>query len=657
MKTRFFFLFIGIIALLLMSCSSKTSEIILAEFGNQEITLPEFEKAYAKNAGSYENAAADSMKNLEKFLDLYVNFRMKLRDAFVRDYQNDPDIKNELDTYKKQVGASYIVEREIVEPGLKKLYSQQGEELRVSHIMFRMQNEDAKVKELAQSVLDSILAGGDFTEYAAKYSEDNFSKNNGGDIFWIVAGQTIKEFEDAAYTTNVGNIYPKLVKTRFGYHIIKVTDRQPRRYEIRASHILISNDPADTTQKGSALERITEIKQRIENGEDFATLAKEYSADKNSGANGGDLGYFRRRKMVVPFDTTAFKLKVGQVSDPVKTRFGYHLIKVTDEKPYPDYDAQVDELREQYKKSRFADDKKQYIDSLKAAYNYSFEDNLMTFIANYKDTIRTDESYWDSKLHEEYGSKSLFKVNGVSYQVDSLLSYAISQRNYKNKIVDSKNNLRDVLNKYSENKLLEEKASMLDKTDPEFASLMNDYQNGIYIFRLQEEEVWNKLKVDTNEVKKYYEKTKENYTFPDRVSYREILVKDDSLANDLYNKVSSGAEFNKLAKKSTLRPGFKLKEGFHGIQNVDKDALSKVANELQNPGDIATPFKTNQGWSIVKLVEKYPARTKTFDEAKAEASSSYQDMMSKKLEQDYVQRLEKLYKPEVNDEALQHAFK
>lgn len=658
MKTRLLLFFLGILSLYLMSCSPKTSEMIVAEFGDYDITLPEFEEAYAKNVGGYENAADDSLKELDRFLDLYVNFRMKLRDAVVRNYPNDPEILNELNTYKKQVGASFITEREILEPGLKEFYDQRAIELRVSHIMFRFKQNEDEVKAQAQKILDSVLAGGNFAEFALKYSEDNFSKVKGGDVFWITAGQIIKEFEDAAYSVKVGEVYPGLVKTRFGYHIIKVTDSQPRRYEIRASHILIRHNPEiDSSDSESPYNKIVSLRERILNGEDFAELAKEYSDDKNSGVNGGDLGFFPRRKMVLPFDTVAFSLNVGEISEPVETRFGWHLIKVTDEKEYPSFEVEKESLREQYTKTRFDDDKKEYISNLKEIYSYSFDDNMMSFIANYKDTIRTDDSYWDSNLHNDFGERSVFKINNHSFTVDSLFAYAISQRNYKNKIVDNSNNLRDVLNKYADQKLLEEKATTLDETDDEFASLMQDYKNGIYIFKLQEEEVWNRLKVDTNEVKKFYERTKENYTLTDRVSYSEILVKDDSTANAIYDQISGGADFNRLAKQYTSRAGFKMKEGFHGIQEIDKDALSKVANSLEKLGDVAKPFKTMKGWSIVKLVEKYPARLKTYEEAKAEAASAYQDMMSKKLEQDYLDRLNKLYEPEVYDEVLQHAFK
>ena len=134
------------------ACSPKQSEIIVAEFGDNEISMDEFEKAYVKNVGSLEKAEKDSLAELEKFLDLYVNFRMKLRDAYVRNLLNDPKIMNELDNYEKTIGASYLIEKELFEKGIKKLYDMRGEELRVSHLLIRtdsLSDEKAKAKTMA----------------------------------------------------------------------------------------------------------------------------------------------------------------------------------------------------------------------------------------------------------------------------------------------------------------------------------------------------------------------------------------------------------------------------------------------------------------------------------------------------------------------------
>ncbi|PKL87928.1 MAG: hypothetical protein CVV23_12905 [Ignavibacteriae bacterium HGW-Ignavibacteriae-2] len=660
MKTRLFLIALGLISIMLISCSPKNSELIVAKYGDYNIQLGEFEEAYAKNVGGWENAVNDSASEYKKFMDLYLNFRMKLRDAEVRNYDNDSDLQNELENYKKTVGASFVIEREIIEPGLKKLYNDKKDEIRISHIMILTENAQGDPQQLAQSILDSLKAGGNFETFAKKYSADNFSKNDGGDIYWITAGQVIPEFEKAAYNCKVNQIYPELVKTRYGFHIIKVTGRQANRNKISARHILIKEPTeADSTVKDtvSALERITEIKNRLSKGEDFAELARQYSDDKGSGANGGDLGFFSRRRMVKPFDEAAFKMKVGEISDIVKTQFGYHIIQVTGEEPYPSFESEKEALREQYKKIRYDNEYRAFIDSLKTKYGYKMEAKNIADIIGTSDTVKFDASYWDSGLQKQFGNKPAFVINNKPTIIDSLFAFGIAEKSFAGKVINKNNNLLLAAEKFSEQNLLEEKSMIMAKVNPEFISLMEDYKNGIYIFRLQEEEVWNKLTVDTNEVKNYYELHKTDYKFPDRVDFSEIVVKTDSLANEIYKQLKEGKEFAMLAKENTIRAGYKNKEGKFGIQEVAGNELAEKAYSLNNPGDFSEPFKSKIGWSIVLLNEKMPSRLKIFEEAQPEAASSYQEMMSKKLEEEYIQRLQTLYNPIVNYEVLQNAFK
>ena len=125
------------LALILTSCAPEHSQIVLATFGNNKITMGQFEKAYENNVGSYEEAKKDSLAKLKKFLTLYVDFRMKLRNAWVRGFDKDQELQDELQQYKKQIGETYLLNKRIVEPGLDTLYNRRKWELRVSHIMFR----------------------------------------------------------------------------------------------------------------------------------------------------------------------------------------------------------------------------------------------------------------------------------------------------------------------------------------------------------------------------------------------------------------------------------------------------------------------------------------------------------------------------------------
>ncbi|PIW98921.1 MAG: hypothetical protein COZ80_08090, partial [Ignavibacteria bacterium CG_4_8_14_3_um_filter_37_9] len=220
MQKRFLIISLFFMAILFSACSTKQGEILLAKYEKGNVTIGEFEKAYAKNSGGFDAAKDDSLEQYQKFLDLYVNFKLKIKDAYERGYDKNYEMTAELDDYKKKVGVSYLLDKELVEPSIKRLYEQRRLELRVSHIMIRPDSTgDEGAKEKATAVLKRVLAGESFDSLANEFSADQYSKPKGGDIYYITAGLVVPEFEDAAYKTEVGKVYPEVVKTRFGYHI------------------------------------------------------------------------------------------------------------------------------------------------------------------------------------------------------------------------------------------------------------------------------------------------------------------------------------------------------------------------------------------------------------------------------------------------------
>jgi len=650
--------FLVAFSVLLISCAPKISEMTVAEFDGNKISLGEFEKAYAKNVGGLENAKDDSLAQLQKFLDLYTNFRMKLVDAKLRGFDENPELSAELASYKKKVGTSFILEKQLVEPGIKKFYDDRKQEIRMSHIMIGPIDESFdKAKQKAETVMKFLKDGIAFTELARQYSDDNYTKNDGGDIYWITAGQVIPEFERVAYITEPGTVYPEIVKTNFGYHIIAVTDKQPAKYKIRASHILVSFSRDGVLDTTKALEKINMIRDSLKAGADFAELAKEFSDDKSSGANGGDLGFFSRRMMVKEFDEVAFKLKVGEISDVVKTKYGFHLLKATDVQDFPAFEKEKDKLRDIYKKSRYENEYASFIDNSKKELNYSQNNDLINELASSNDTLKFDEASKLSALYNSKKNQNVFTIQNVGYNLDSVFAYAVNEKKFQNKVINHTNNLTDAVKLYSDQKLLEHKSMRLDKENNEFADLMADYKNGVYIFKLQEEEVWNKISVDSLDILKVYNENRNKYMLPDRVDFSEILMKNDSLSLELYTSLKKGADFDSLAKANTRRSGFRNKSGRHGIVNVANNELAIKAFMLANVGDYSEPFKTRDGWSIVKLNFKDTARAKTFDEAKAEISSELQEQQSKILEDKYIGNLKAKYNPVFYYNNLENAFK
>ena len=647
-----------IVSLLLYSCSPKHSEIVLAEFSGNKVLMGEFEKAYGKNAGSIEKNSKDLNTSYKNFLDLYVNFKMKLRDAEVRGLSENTDLLNELVDYKKKVGATYAIEKIIIEPGIKKLYEQREYELRVGHLMIRPDSTgDEAARTKTQALLDRIKAGESFDVLCAEHSSDHFSKDKGGDIYFITAGMIIPEFEDAAYSTPVGQVYPEVVKTKFGYHIIKVTEKRKRDPQIRASHIMVDfyNEGGEVDSANSRA-RIDSVKQMIASGKTFEELAPTYSDDQGSKDKGGDLGFFSRRQMVQEFDEAVFNLEVGQISDIVRTNFGYHIIKLTEKKPYPTFEEDKEELKRLFKQTRYNDQYEKLVGDAKSSMNYVENSKIIEQIAARTDSVKVGKSYVESSLKTELGDSVLYTLGNQKYSLNNVMQTVEENYEFSNRLINAEL-LKNACKKTSDDLAMDYKAMNLDKEFPEFAELMDDYKNGIYIFKLQEEEIWNKIQIDSVELEKYWEKNKDKFRWNDRVEFAEIFSRSDSMINDYHKKLKNGEIFDTLAGKYTERPGFKEKFGKFELHDANSSELAMEANNLKNIGDFSNPFKNSGGFSIVKLIKKEAARTKTFEEAKAEVSGAFQEHESKRLEEEYLNRLQKVYKPVYYYEKLNEAFK
>lgn len=655
MYLRIAALFTILLTFLFVSCAPEHSQIVLAKFGDQKVTMKDFETAYANNVGGYDIAKKDSLDKLKNFLNLYVDFRLKLRDAFVRGYDQDTSISNELTDYKKKVGVSYILEKQIVDPGIKQLYERRKWEYRVSHIMFRPDStgwEHAKI--LANEILDSLKNGADFDKMAEKYSQDLYSKKDGGDLYFITAGQLPSQFEDAVYSTEPGHIYPHVVKSPYGYHIIKVTDKRVRVPEIRASHILAAFNSAGKIDSSKALAKIDTVMYQLKHGGDFAKLAEKYSDDPGSKKQGGDLGYFEMRMMMKPFAVAAFDLKnIGDISNIVTTSYGYHIIKLTGKKPYPTFEEDKDNLKKMFQQIRYQQDYDSLVAKLKRNYNYKLnEKNFETLIGN-ADTSKIGEP---CENIDKIKDLEIFSYDNKSETAGDFWNRMSSISDYANHNA-SAGILTSALKKISDDVVLEEDALNLDKSDSEFAALMKNYKEGIYIFKLQNQEVWDKIKIDSTKLYDFYLSTKDNYKTTPQVNYSEIFCTSDSTCSHYYQLLKDGANFDSLAGLYTQRAGLKEKKGNWGFQDVTSSQLSEIANSLKNPGDFSNVFESNGGFSIVSLIARKPSRLKTFDEAKAEVTGAFQDAESKKLENDYIQSLQKLYKPQIFYDELAKAFK
>jgi peptidyl-prolyl cis-trans isomerase SurA len=654
-------------ALAFAACSPKAGDSVLLEVGASKVTLKEYEDFYTKNSVAGDSLSATPMPERERFLDLLTRYKLKLADAADRKLGEDPEVVKELRDYRASLATTWLIEKDITEPGIRLLYDRKTEEIRGRHILIAVKPEAPPADTLAayqkaMDVIAKVRAGADFDSLTMAVSEDPTAKSNRGDLYFFTGGQMVMPFENAAFAMKAGEVSSVPVRTSFGYHVLKITARQPVRGSIRVRHIMSLSRKAatDTADTAGALAKITAWQDSLKAGRDFAELAKAVSEDQASAVRGGDLGWFERKRYVQAFDEAAFLLNPGQVSPIVKSPYGYHIIKCDSVKPMPSYaemrGQQGDPLKRQYQQIRFTDEYNVYIARLMKEFNYAFQETTFTALLGVLDSNQTtQDSGWDAGITGSIRNMPLIRATGIDYDVDTVLAMLLNRPELQNTLL-RRSDLEKQFRKISETILLEAKSVGLEGRSPEFAALMKDYRDGIVLYKAEQLEVWNNVSVTDSALKAYWEENKADFKHPAMVTYAEMSFDSDTLALTIHDSLMRGADFTELARVHNFDDSLKASGGLNPPQPGDLDDITKMLAGM-TIGQITEPLPVGNGIVVIaKLIAIDPPKQKTFDEAGAELSNAYQDRESKRVEGLWVERI-KLKHPVVqHKELLKDAF-
>ncbi|MDG2344025.1 MAG: peptidylprolyl isomerase [Flavobacteriales bacterium] len=631
-----------ILFLSIFAIETNAQNQVLLTIDDQPVYKSEFEQIYWKN----KKEKIATKEDLDEYIDLFSNFKLKVKAAEELGLDTVEKFINELAGYRQQLEKPYLIDTSINEELIKEAYHRTVNEVNASHIMVKLDANPSpddtlkaykKIISIKKSLLEKEQS---FEETAAEISEDPSAINNKGNLGYFTAFKMLYSFEDVAYNTKIGEI-SNPVRTRYGYHLLKVNDIRAAKGRVKTAHIMIANSK-DQTRKNVAQLKINEIHQQLLNGADFTSLAQEFSSDRNSAKKGGELGWIKSGgNYYKEFEDAVFGLENdNEISKPFKTPGGWHVVKRLAYEPIGELSSMRYELKNKIQKdSRSSKTKSSFINKLKNEYDFKLkykEDIFIDLFSSETDTIDLSKLKKANKVLFSFSDKKFTNMDFGIY-----LSKTV-----KNKAAKSdKNSINKALKNYINFKLIEYEKSQLEVKYPDFKALVKEYRDGILLFEISDQKIWTKAIKDTTGLREYYELNSEKWTWPLRArveifssSQKEILNQAFELKKE--NKIASDS-IVKLAN-STSPLNLSFEKGI--LQVEDHDVLSNFKTSL-GISDIKTIDGKSTFIFISELIEPSP---KKLNEAEGLIVSAFQEY----LESKWLEEMQQKHKIEVNFDVL-----
>ena len=620
-----------LLSLLFISITSfgQTDPIIM-EVGKNKITKSEFLQIYLKNNPS----PVYDTKSLDEYMELFSKFKLKVAEAEVLGYDTLPKLKKELDGYRKQLAAPYLIDSAKNEAMVQEAYQRTKTELRASHILVRMEPSALPADTLIafnkiMALKTKIDKGEKFADVARVSSEDPSAKSNFGDLGFFTAFQMVYPFEEAAYNTKIGSV-SKPVRTRFGYHLINVVDSRPARGTMKTAHIMVAaSKNASITDVEAAKKKIDEIYSKLEKGEKFEDLVKSYSDDPSSNSKEGVLPAFgtgTTTRMVTSFEDAAFALKKnGDFSAPIKTEYGYHIIKRVEWTDVPKFETAKKELQTKVNKDeRAMKTQDSYVLKLKAAYNYKNKSKkaISWFNSNVDSTFF--QGKW--KADKLKSDKVLFLLDGKKHTQKSFAEFL--ERNQRG--VNKDNIPLIVKNQYvkwEKEVVLGYEESKLQEKYPDFKALINEYHDGIILYEIMTDKVWDKAMKDTVGLKSFFKENKTNYVWGNRVDAVVYECANKQIAENVFKLIKNDTINSKnvldiINKDSELNLRVRTNK-------FDKEQTLYLKDKNLTKG-VNAPYEFDGKFYVLKVADLLPPAQKELSEAKGAITSDYQNYLELK---------------------------
>lgn len=625
---------------------SQTKDVLFTIDNNPYYT-DEFIRVYNKNLDLVKD---DSQKDLDKYLELFLGYKLKVQKANKVGLQYGTNYQNELKSYRNQLSKNYVNDSKVTNELVKEAYDRLQQEIRASHILVLLDEgatpEDTlKAYNKIVDIKRRLDAGEDFVTVAKQTSEDPSVKDNNGDLGYFSAFRMVYPFENAAYKTNVGQV-SKPFRTRFGYHIVKVVDKRINRGEVTVAHIMILKN-TDEAQNAKAKSTIEDIYQKIQQGESFETLAQQFSEDKSSAPKGGVLQRFGSGQLSSEeFENVAFELKdKKQISKPFETQFGWHIVKLIDKHPVRTFDEMKTELEEKIRK----DERSLLItNSLakKLRSKYSILEDVKVLVKI--KAVVTDEFYaqtWDVNEKTKAIKGVVLTINkDKKLNANQFIDFIIGKQksNIKTKPISSL--VDELFEKFIDEQLIAYYNENLENEFPDFKNIMEEYRDGLLLFDLMEKEIWNRAKNDTIGLNEFFKNNISNYQWKKRYNVDILSSTDAKIIEKAKKYLKKGKSIDYI--KEQLNKGGKINiMSKSGLYEEDYDVLTQYQNVSKGVTSIVSKDKY---YFVLNIIDEKPAGAKELSECRGKVISDYQQY----LENHWVDELKKEFSIHINQEVF-----
>lgn len=626
------------------SCSPKSTvvkedikqeiQVPLMTIGNEDIFADEFLYILSKNRQFQDKSEKISPEEFDENFNLFVNYKLKVKEAENLGLDTLEEFRREFEIFKEDLIKPFLIKNSLQEGELIKAYNRMKEVVKASHILLQFPNNSSRedtiaVFRMAQKIKSEAEAGSDFNELAEKYSDDPSAQDNKGSLGFFTSLQMVHQFEDAAYSLQIGEISDPVL-TNFGYHIIKLEDRKPNPGEIRVSHILIRTQPGDPIEEERALRKIGDIYTELQKPEsDWEEVCSLYSEDLGSKNSGGLLPWIGLGSVIPEFERVAFSLtEIGEISVPVKTPYGYHIIRLEDRRSISSYEEMEPVIKSRIlRDSRSTLIQSQVVSIQKSRYYFEENDRVIQEIRDLYDK-NPKEDIPNMVLHMNLADSVLFSIEEKGKTVHEFMEYIQSDK--QNVRPGTKSFFESWYESFVATNLASAEENDLTENNQEYRLLLKEYRDGILLFSLMNENVWQKALMDSVGQIAFYEENKDNYKWKSRLKALIITMGIEEntasvrkfLSDKNYKEGLSDRLENTFLLNNPL--AFVMEEGLFEWEThpvLQKCDLDKGFQEL----------KINDKTNFVLIGEKIDPEPKKFMETRGKVIQDFQQFLDEKL--------------------------